>query len=386
MAVRQFIGARYLVKFDGEWSQDEAYEAITAVQHEAFTYISKQPVPAGVAITNTDFWLLWADPNAQMEQLRETVESYTGSVTAIEEIIPSSDFDSVNTVKAAIDANSGNISDIASLIPSSDFDSVNTVKAAIDAEASKIDDLYDMIYEDSSAIDFMVNGYVSMLSSYAIVAKIPRSIFKIDGILDYTRNTVQTFLDNKDCIFGAASVVSSYVSNSTTGGSNTHSTGWGWVAQNQDDSLEWVEDYNCSITPAIMQARGFKNAWISFGPIRLNGNDYDVQDIPLTAPEYDYVLNANNARSIFGWDDDYFYIGIIDARTPFSHGCDFATLQSFIHDLDIENCINMDGGGSTELWLGGLGYNAAHIRNPGSSHYDKPNEARDKSLAIIKRK
>ncbi len=77
-----FKGARYLVKFDGDWSQDKSYEAITSVKHNAFTYISKQPVPAGVEITNEDFWLLWADPNAQMAELNERFEENIEAIAA----------------------------------------------------------------------------------------------------------------------------------------------------------------------------------------------------------------------------------------------------------------------------------------------------------------
>lgn len=82
-----FKGARYLVKFHDpiEWSESESYEAIEAVQYGAYTYISKQPVPAGVQIDNTDFWLLWADPNAQMEQLRQLVEQYNDDVEQLNE-------------------------------------------------------------------------------------------------------------------------------------------------------------------------------------------------------------------------------------------------------------------------------------------------------------
>ena len=68
-----FKGARYVPKFADpiKWSAENSYEAIESVQHNGFTYLSKQPVPVGVEITNTEFWLEWADPNAQMEQLRQ---------------------------------------------------------------------------------------------------------------------------------------------------------------------------------------------------------------------------------------------------------------------------------------------------------------------------
>lgn len=69
-----FKGARYVPLFADpiEWDRTKSYEAITAVQYNAFTYLSKKPVPKNVEITNTDFWLRWADPNSQMEQLYET--------------------------------------------------------------------------------------------------------------------------------------------------------------------------------------------------------------------------------------------------------------------------------------------------------------------------
>ena len=77
-----FKGARYVPKFADpiEWSAENSYEAIESVQHNGFTYLSKQPVPAGVQIDNTEFWLEWADPNAQMEQLRQEVDGYVDTV------------------------------------------------------------------------------------------------------------------------------------------------------------------------------------------------------------------------------------------------------------------------------------------------------------------
>ena len=98
-----FKGARYVPKFEGIWDSTKSYEAITAVQYGAFTYLSKQPVPAGVEITNTNYWILWADPNAQMEQLRQEVLDYVHDVENLESIIPSVDFNSTNTVKKYVD-------------------------------------------------------------------------------------------------------------------------------------------------------------------------------------------------------------------------------------------------------------------------------------------
>lgn len=145
-----FKGARYLVKFHDpiEWASTESYEAIEAVQHNAFTYISKQPVPAGVQIDNTDFWLLWADPNAQMEELRRIVSQYVDDVENLSGVVdglstgldnvdaalPIGEFSSENTVKGYIDSN---IELVGTVLPIGEFSAENTVKDYIDSNTLK---------------------------------------------------------------------------------------------------------------------------------------------------------------------------------------------------------------------------------------------------------
>lgn len=87
MSTETFKGARYIPKFYGNWTDEIGYEAIGVVKHNAFTYISKQPVPAGVQIDNTDFWLLWADPNAQMEELRQIFMQYVDTVEELSGVV-----------------------------------------------------------------------------------------------------------------------------------------------------------------------------------------------------------------------------------------------------------------------------------------------------------
>lgn len=87
MSTTTFKGARYVPKFYGNWTDEIGYEAIGVVKHNAFTYISKQPVPAGVQISNTDFWLLWADPNAQMEELRQIFMQYVDTVEELSGVV-----------------------------------------------------------------------------------------------------------------------------------------------------------------------------------------------------------------------------------------------------------------------------------------------------------
>ena len=71
-----YKGARYIAKFADpiEWNSQSTYEYLTVVQNEGDSYVSKQNVPVGVDISNTEYWLHWADYNAQYEGIRQRVD------------------------------------------------------------------------------------------------------------------------------------------------------------------------------------------------------------------------------------------------------------------------------------------------------------------------
>ena len=75
MATTQYIGSRYVPLFadPAEWNNTRAYEPLTIVLHEGNSYTSKQYVPKGIDISNTDFWVETGNYNAQVEQYRKDV-------------------------------------------------------------------------------------------------------------------------------------------------------------------------------------------------------------------------------------------------------------------------------------------------------------------------
>ena len=157
MSVREYIGARYLPLFpdDPQWSSANTYEPLTVVQNLGSSYISRQYVPAGIQISNTDYWVLWADFNSQIEQYRAEVQAFDGRITAnandidaLEAILPKSSFSSTNTVAAAISTNANDIDALEVRLPKSAFTSTNTVSAAINANKSAIEDLEDATVRD----------------------------------------------------------------------------------------------------------------------------------------------------------------------------------------------------------------------------------------------
>lgn len=127
MTVRQYIGARYVPIFSDpiQWDSTKSYEPLTVVMNQGTSYVSKQSVPAGIQINNETYWLRWADYNAQLEEYIRQVQTYSASITALNDALPIANFDSNDTVKDTIDA-------LTALLPGSAFDSTNTIDARFD--------------------------------------------------------------------------------------------------------------------------------------------------------------------------------------------------------------------------------------------------------------
>lgn len=95
---RQYIGARYVVMFGRkgestmEWDSDAPYEPLTVVINEGNSYVSRQFVPTGVQIDNTEYWLPTFQFNAQIEQYRQQLLAFDGRVSDLEEALPVADF------------------------------------------------------------------------------------------------------------------------------------------------------------------------------------------------------------------------------------------------------------------------------------------------------
>lgn len=83
MATTQYIGARYVPLFADplDWSIESTYEALTIVYDSGNSYTSRQAVPKGIDITNTKYWALTGNYNAQIEAYRKEVADYDGRIT-----------------------------------------------------------------------------------------------------------------------------------------------------------------------------------------------------------------------------------------------------------------------------------------------------------------
>lgn len=201
--VREYIGARYVPKFADpvEWDIDSTYEPLMMVQYQGETYMTKQYVPADIPLPNVgsgqesnDYWVHMSNWNAQVEGYREEVlryadevQTFDSRIDTLEDDLPTSSFDSTNTVAAAINAlgdvlpassfDSTNtiaaaISDLGDILPTTSFDSTNTIAAAIaEEETERIaqDDIRAITFEtvaDMKASTDLKNGMLCKTSGF----------------------------------------------------------------------------------------------------------------------------------------------------------------------------------------------------------------------------
>lgn len=78
-----YTGMRYVPVFadPAEWSSANSYEPLEIVIHEGNSYTSKTFVPVGIDISNSAYWVLTGNYNAQVEQYRQEVSAMQGQVT-----------------------------------------------------------------------------------------------------------------------------------------------------------------------------------------------------------------------------------------------------------------------------------------------------------------
>lgn len=75
MANNVYIGNRYVPVFADpvEWDNLRQYEPLTIVTYQGTAYTSRKTVPVGTPLSNTEYWVVTGNYNAQVEQYRQEV-------------------------------------------------------------------------------------------------------------------------------------------------------------------------------------------------------------------------------------------------------------------------------------------------------------------------
>lgn len=79
-----YVGARYIPRIMGEYNNETAYEALDIVTSGGVGYISRQPIPAGTAVTNKEYWAMWGSGNAAIDSLTQRVAANENDISTLE--------------------------------------------------------------------------------------------------------------------------------------------------------------------------------------------------------------------------------------------------------------------------------------------------------------
>ena len=151
MSVSQYIGARYVPLFADPltWDITKTYEPLTIVYYQGNSYTSRQAVPAGIDITNDEYWAITGNYNAQIEQYRTEVQTYDNRITANTTSNTAQDAQLAGTsssgLKTLIEANATDIDALeqadTAIAAQLAGTSSSGLKTLIESNASDIDDL-----------------------------------------------------------------------------------------------------------------------------------------------------------------------------------------------------------------------------------------------------
>ena len=84
MAIKQYIGARYVPILFGEWDSKIPYSPLTIVMYKNNSYTSKKPVPAGIDISDTNYWALTGNFNGAVSENSSKIADLTTRVGNLE--------------------------------------------------------------------------------------------------------------------------------------------------------------------------------------------------------------------------------------------------------------------------------------------------------------
>lgn len=179
---RQYIGARYVPKFfenpngSNDWIEGIAYEPLTVVTYLNNSFTSKKPVPVGINILNTEYWVNTGNYNAQVAEYQQQVVNLSQSLT-----------NEINNRENNDIALQNDISNINTKIP---YSQIVSVQGALLLPADRITYLQHFIgVNPNSALIFKTEfiNTSSDLTEMGIGFGYSNDIQYVGGLIDFTK-------------------------------------------------------------------------------------------------------------------------------------------------------------------------------------------------------
>lgn len=83
--VREYVGARYVPRFTGLYNATQIYDALDVVDNGSGTsYIAKKTVPAGTALTDTEYWFVYGATSGAILDLQNRMTAAEGAIITLD--------------------------------------------------------------------------------------------------------------------------------------------------------------------------------------------------------------------------------------------------------------------------------------------------------------
>lgn len=146
---RQYIGPKIVphVATPVQWDSTKQYDALSIVMDEGNTYVARYIVPAGIPLTNDEYWVKFASWNAQVAVLQDTVDLFDERIDTVETLVPAEETARI----AADEALQTAINDEVTARTSADTSLQDSITAEITARTSADTTLQDNIDAEEAA-------------------------------------------------------------------------------------------------------------------------------------------------------------------------------------------------------------------------------------------
>ena len=384
MTVRQYIGARYVPIFGRkdedsiQWDNTKPYEPLTVVLYQGNSYTSRQYVPAGIDITNQEFWANTGNYNAQVEAYRAEVQTLD---TDIDNIMLTLGDENNGLVKNVAD-NTSAITDMQETLGDEDNglvkDVADNTSAITDMQETLGDENNGLVknvadntssittlqegLDNSDAIQFVSGNWIeSEYGTSYFGVKIKREIFDVevntcDGTNVYGEATKTPYdfmkanpnaLIGHNCNFGSTSLTRPTRINGVNYNTAEAPHFYPLLAiDTVNQAFAFYPSYTgiTTIPDTYNYAFSISHRLISNGFASTTFNNYTEQ------PNTDWNTSIE-PRMGFGYDDDYYYAMFCEGRDKCEQGLTLAHFAALMKKEfpTIIDAYNLDGGGSVNF-------------------------------------
>lgn len=394
MATTQYIGARYVPMFSDplDWDSAKAYEPLTIVYYLGNSYTSRQSVPAGIDIANTDYWALTGNYNAQIEAYRKEVQAYDGRITenaqaiadevtrAVAEEAAIKELITAETTRAKA-AESELATGVSNALTRIDEETERAEKAegvlteSVAAAEKKADEVYTTV--NTAADGAKYEGYYDNdCNCYVHILTLPKAKYP-----DFPKFNMRIGDNAYEFIKSSSYFASTYLLNGPLAGVliedgvvvndlNQGSTSEYWyiLGTDKNGAIKVQADTSHTVTAAQAVSAGFYNAMGIWHPIIQSGTAFSPSSLPTSEENYTYIITRKHPRSILAYDDENWYFVAVEGRIYRSEGINFEQELALCRKLGFNNAYNLDGGHSVQAWSVSPTFNFVRLNSASTTY------------------